>query len=144
MQVTTGLPLAAIYDLYYNLLRGPSGKQSDQSKIFLTGRQGSVTTYDMLTMPAFFQATPGLSPSDVTLDAAGFFSLILSVAKFSTVYSSTAGADPKYGTPFMPRTDFGTIWKIVKGEIPGMDSPGSLWTVVKTLLCYKNVIQTDG
>ena len=81
----------------------------------------------------FFQSRPnGISPQDIQKDVLGFLCLVLSYANVAKVQEEP-DSSPKDTSLFMPRTDFTTIFKMIQSKIPG-----SLYDLIKILVCYKN------
>ncbi len=87
----------------------------------------------------FFQSKPnGIASSTIKSDGLGFFSLVLSYAKSADQVRK--GSSPKLLTSIMPRTDFGTMLKLILPQVKSglTGGPTSLYDLVKILACYKN------
>lgn len=126
-QITAPLPLEAINNLMYKAVVG-------QHSPLL----GSVKKHMVWVHPEFFRNSPGgLTEGNVDEDVRGFLALILSYAKASQFV--TPQSSPKFLTSIMPRTDFVTMYDMVRDAL----EEESLWDVVKHLACYRNEPQ-DG
>jgi hypothetical protein len=80
----------------------------------------------------YFQSTSlNIDASTVTDDMLGFCTLVLSYAKAADLQQAS-DVSPKHKIPFMPRTEFNTIYAQVgsKFTIP-------LFDIFNTLVCYK-------
>lgn len=97
------------------------------------GRNGKKAGGDrnlILVTKDYFQAKPnGIGADKVTNDVLGFCSLVLSYAKNADHLRQDES--PILATTFMPRTEFGTIFKQVQSKIPGI-----LFDLFDTLACY--------
>ncbi|PLB47919.1 hypothetical protein P170DRAFT_427091 [Aspergillus steynii IBT 23096] len=124
-QVTVPMPLGAIHDLFRKARSGENTPLLPGTKMASKGRMIWVNKN-------FFQANPeGNSPDQITPDAMGFLSLVVSYAK--NAETRNPEESPKMLTPIMPRTDFASIYNDVKSDIKG-----DLYKLVSVLLCYKN------
>ena len=132
-QVTVPMPLEALYDImkiHQNVEFG-----GDEKSVL----EGGTTTTDFsnIVTKDYFEASPnGIDGSKVTDDVLGFCTLVLAYGKGARK-SLSRDQSPKLRSPFMPRTEFNTIYDQVKSKIPG-----DLYRLFATLACYKNV-QTD-
>jgi hypothetical protein len=132
-QITVPMPLEGLYDImkiHENVEKG-----GDEKNIL----EGFTNGFDFFTLVTkdYFQSNPnGMDGSKVTNDVLSFCSLVLSYAKAASEPLSR-DASPKLRTPFMPRTEFNTIYDQVKSKISG-----DLFDLFNTLACYKNV-KTD-
>ncbi|KAJ5587661.1 uncharacterized protein N7459_003426 [Penicillium hispanicum] len=121
-QITVAMPLKAINYIFTqrtasNLPLLPKIARANQNMVTVTSE--------------FFQASPnGISASSVGDDVLGFFSLVLTYAKAADKMDNES---PKYLSSIMPRTDFTTMFSLVKSKVPG-----TLYDLVNTLACYKN------
>lgn len=121
-QITAPLPLKAINELF-------GQRNSDQRSALLQSRYPNQNM--VMVTKDFFQASPnGISSDSVGDDVLGFFSLVMSYAKAADKLDDES---PKTLMSIMPRTDFSTMFKLVKSDVPG-----TLYDIVKTLSCYKN------
>ena len=78
----------------------------------------------------FFQSSPsGMSSDDVEDDLLGFFSLVMTYTKAADQVDESG---IKALMSIMPRTDFTTMFKLVKSKVKG-----DLYDIVKILACYK-------
>lgn len=126
-QVTAPLPLEDINDLM-------SKAMADQDSALLPG-PGKRRRRFVWATKDFFQSKPNTISSDsVKDDVLGFFSLILSYTKNARIEQEDDS--PKILTSIMPRTEFTTIFALVKSKIP-LD-PHNLYELIKILACYKN------
>jgi hypothetical protein len=132
MQVTAPMPLEAISYLFEAAVtenKPPAsellpGIRAAWNKVYVT--------------PGFFQQPINGITKEVAQtrkDVMGFFSLVLSYAKAS--HDVQEGKSPKTLTSIMPRTDFTTIYNLIKDVVQG---PTSLYDMVKLLSCYKVVV----
>lgn len=85
----------------------------------------------------FFQSSPGgIGSNIVKNDLLGFFSIILSYAKAAKTMA--VDKSPKFLLPIMPRTEFTTIFNMVKPQLsPGKPGSKSLYNILKILACYR-------
>lgn len=87
----------------------------------------------------YFQSKPNnIDNSKITNDVLAFCTLILSYAKAATA-ELKPDQSPKLFISFMPRTEFNTIFQIVKTKLPG-----DLFSLFNTLACYKTDQKTRG
>ena len=126
-QITTSMPLEALYSLM---------KEQVEDKI--TGRSVlNGNTYRSggglrLVTPGFFQAKPnGIKASEIKDDALAFLTLVLSYAK-SAIAMQKPDQSPKLFTSFMPRTEFVTMYTMVKDQLCG-----DLWELMDIIACYQ-------
>ena len=117
-QVTVPMPLEALYSLM------TEQKREAVTKNVLTGTPGSIFKEPLaLVTKNYFLAKPnGIDSANLSEDVLGFASLVLSYAKLA--YDSRGahylhpGSSPKLMTTFMPRTDFNTMFGMVKDKMP--------------------------
>lgn len=84
-----------------------------------------------LVTQEYFQSTPNdIVGSTVADDVLAFCTLVLSYAKPAALLRY--GQSPKLFTAFMPRTEFNTLFRQVRGRIPG-----DLFALFKKLACYQ-------
>jgi hypothetical protein len=130
-QATAPMPLEAIQDLFGKATR-------IETSALIPGKKPQGTVY---VTKDFFQASPspgGLVPDSLRDDVLGFFSMIVSYAKASKIESELPNGSVKDVTSIMPRSDFSSIYKLLKdsGAMPSIQ--GSLWDLINTISCYKN------
>jgi hypothetical protein len=112
----------------------------------------------MARVPGLQAKTPSLSPRDYFKDLSllvdvdkindavlGFCTLVLSYAKAANkpVNEHDPNAQersPKSWIPFMPRTEFVTMYKAVKSFFPADEE---LFNIFNTLACYKTTAKSD-
>lgn len=81
-----------------------------------------------------FQSQPnGIDGSKVSDNVLGFLTLVLSYAK-AAKEGLRPDQSPKLFIPFMPRTEFNTIYQQVSSQLCG-----DLFELVRVLACYKRV-----
>lgn len=82
----------------------------------------------------YFQST-SLAIKNVKVNDAvlAFCSLVMSYAKNAASKETNKEKSPKSSTAFMPRTEFVTLYSIVKDFFP----QGQLYEIFNTLACYK-------
>lgn len=125
-QATAPLPLAAVNEVIYMALTG------EKNALLSDAERGSKKNFVWVNKD-FFQAIPeGNRPEDVSEDAMGFLSLVLSYAKNAERRADTS-ASPKSSISIMPRTDFASLYQDVSGSLKG-----DLYQLVSLLACYKN------
>ena len=119
-QITAPMPLQAIYDLF---------GQRTAASVLLPSRRNA--NQNMVTVTKeFFQSSPsGMSSDDVEDDLLGFFSLVMTYTKAADQVDESG---IKALMSIMPRTDFTTMFKLVKSKVKG-----DLYDIVKILACYK-------
>lgn len=103
-----------------NILDGTNFRSDDKSLV--------------VVQQAYFQSNPnGLDQSKMSNDVLAFCSLVLSYAKAAT---NTLRGDqsPKFFSEFMPRTEFITLFGIIKSKLTG-----DLFKLFDNLACYKTV-----
>ncbi|KAF2201339.1 hypothetical protein GQ43DRAFT_480789 [Delitschia confertaspora ATCC 74209] len=122
-QVTVPLPLEAINDLFGQALKGATHPLLGKTN---PGRGLTHVTKD------FFQSKPnGMAADGVKDDLLGFLSLVMSYAKNARHFEDASS--PKELTSIMPRTEFVTMYNMVKGQVKG-----DLYDLIEVLACYKN------
>ena len=120
------MPLEALYKLMTENEAGP------QEKNILDGTNFRSDKSLVVVQQAYFQSNPnGLDQSKISNDVLAFCSLVLSYAKAAT---NTLRGDqsPKFFLEFMPRTEFITLFGIVKSKLAG-----DLFKLFDNLACYK-------
>lgn len=126
-QVTVPMPLAAINDIMLKYVR------NEQSVLLPKIRRLKITA----VTKDFFQSKPfNMDGSAVSQDVMGFLSLVLSYAKNARLMDEDTSI--KDLTSVMPRTDFTTIYGLIKSELPTHAEGWSLYTLVNILSCYEN------
>ena len=126
------MPLSAINDLF-RLAKTSLVPTSP----LLPGLRGKMSNMVWVNKD-FFQGAPnGNHPEDVSEDVLAFFSLVLSYVK-PNGYGRDINTSPKNLSPIMPRTDFLTMYNVVRSKFQG-----DLYGLVRVLLCYRNG-QDDG
>lgn len=126
-QVTAPLPLEGINDLMRKATVGEGSPLLPWRKSHVTWVQSD-----------FFQSSPGgLTADKANEDVRGFLALVLSYAKAAEFASSEKS--PKFLTSIMPRTDFVTMYNLIKEDI----NVESLSDVVEKLACYRNEPHDD-
>lgn len=87
----------------------------------------------ILVTKDFFQSSPnGIDGSKLTDDVLGFCSLVLSYGKAAN-NKLQPDMSPKLFITFMPRTEFNTLFGLVKSSLPG-----DLFALFNILACYKD------
>ena len=120
------MPLEALYSLMVENQADPDDKN------ILDGTNFSFEEGLVVVTQAYFQSNAnGIDPCQVTDDVLGFCSLVLSYAKGASIRLGQ-DASPKLIHPFMPRTEFNTLYEQVKTKLPG-----DLFTLFNSLACYK-------
>lgn len=121
------MPLEALYSLMQENLADPKEKnildgdnfQFPQNKLVLVSKD-------------YFQSKPNnIDPSTITDDALAFCTLVLSYAKAAT-QELKPDQSPKFFITFMPRTEFNTMFQIIKSKLTG-----DLFSLFNVLACYK-------
>lgn len=85
----------------------------------------------VLVKEKYFASKPNnIDGSKLTNDVLAFCTLVLSYAKAATV-ELKADQSPKLFIVFMPRTEFNTLFRLVKPKLPG-----DLFSLFNTLACY--------
>ena len=125
-QVTAPLPLAAVNELISIARKG------DKSPLMNSGQHKSKKALVWVN-EGFFQASPERnSPKDVSADAMGFLSLVVSYVK--NAHTRLAQDDsPKSLLAIMPRSNFVTLYEDAKDGFKG-----DLYKLVTILTCYQN------
>ena len=122
------MPLEALYKLM------TENEADPQDKNILDGTNFRSDKSLVVVQQAYFQSNPnGLDQSKMSDDVLAFCSLVLSYAKAAT---NTLRGDqsPKFFLEFMPRTEFITLFGIVKSKLTG-----DLFKLFDNLACYKTV-----
>lgn len=127
-QITAPMPLEAVYKLMLENEADPVEKNILDGSNFRPDKSLVVVQQD------YFQSKPnGLDQSQMSDDVLAFCSLILSYAKAAT---NTLAEDqsPKLFMEFMPRTEFITLFGIVKSKLTG-----DLFKLFDNLACYTTI-----
>jgi hypothetical protein len=146
-QITTSMPLEALYSLMMENVKIAQGGVTDRNIIngvtpIYRGQNIHIVTKE------YFQALElkiEKEKIDNINDAVlGFCSLVLSYAKAANkaideTDPNTQEMSPKSWIPFMPRTEFVTIYNAVKSFFP----PEELFEIFNTLACYKTEFVKD-
>ncbi|KAI9672308.1 MAG: hypothetical protein M1831_002124 [Alyxoria varia] len=120
-QITAPLPLEGVSDLFAKIVK-------NEGSALLKPRLEPPRNFVHVTKD-FFQSRPqGIDPNNVEEDVLGFFSLILAYCR----NTFTGNRTPKNIVSIMSRTEFSTIYKLVKAKIPG-----DLYEIVKVVACYQ-------
>ena len=125
-QITAPMPLEALYSLMIE------NEANGIDKNILDGTNFNPTAILVVVTKDYFMSNPNnIDQSQMTDDVLAFCSLVLSYAKAA---SNTLRADqsPKLFTVFMPRTEFISLFGIVKSKLTG-----DLFTLFNNLACYK-------
>jgi len=131
-QITTPMPLEALYFLMQEQIRDPL-----EDRHILDGynfREGN--KYLILVTKESFQSKPGgISPDQVSDDVLAFCTLVLSYAKVAKKFLQP-GSSPKMFTVFLPRTNFNKMLSHVSSKLrPKGDE---LWELFNILACYQS------
>lgn len=130
-QITAPMPLEALYSLLKENAQDPDKKN------ILDGSSLRYPHKVVLVKQEYFQSKPNdIDPSTVTDDVLAFCTLVLSYAKAATE-KLKPDQSPKLFTAFMPRTDFNTLFQIVRSKLPG-----DLFSLFNTLACYNTDFST--
>lgn len=116
-------------------LRDPIARRNviDGANVKYAGRAQKL----VLVKKDYFQSKPNsIDGSKLTNDVLAFCTLVLSYAKAATV-ELKADQSPKFFIVFMPRTEFNTLFRLVKPKLPG-----DLFSLFNTLACYNT--EKDG
>lgn len=126
-QITTSMPLEALYSLLKEHLQDP------EKKNFLDG-----TNYryfdppiELVTQDHFQSNSNGVEKSTVGDDVLAFCTLVMSYAKPAGYRVLDPNQSPKLFTSFMPRTEFNTLYAQVQSKLPG-----DLFQLSESLACY--------
>lgn len=135
-QVTTPMPLEALYSLMKEHVSDEINRNP------LDGTNDRFADKFVLVDQNYFQSRPnGIDQTKMTDDVLAFCSLILTYAK-SAADSLRPNQSPKLYSSFMPRTEFNTIFELVKPKLPG-----DLFNIFNTLACYtkegNNLVYVD-
>lgn len=130
-QITTSMPLEALYSLMKENIADPDkgrNKLNGDSARYSGGKLIALVTEE------HFQSQPnGIDGSKVGDDVLGFLTLVLSYAK-AAKEGLRPDQSPKLFIPFMPRTEFNTIYQQVSSQLCG-----DLFELFRVLACYKRV-----
>lgn len=128
LQATAPLPLEAVNDLVKIAING----NHPASPLVGTKIENFVWVNE-----DFFKSKPSGISSTVGPDVLGFLSLVLTYAKSADKMTKDKSA--KELSSFMPRTNFVTMYGLVKDQIaPKLKGSSGLYDLVKTLACYEN------
>lgn len=120
------MPLEALYSLMIENQANPVDKN------ILDGSNFNVARILVVVTQAYFQSNPNnIDKSQMTNDVLAFCSLVLSYAKAAS-NKLTGNQSPKLFTVFMPRTEFITLFGIVRSKLTG-----DLFKLFNNLACYK-------
>ncbi|KAL8727285.1 MAG: hypothetical protein Q9181_005769 [Wetmoreana brouardii] len=126
-QITAPMPLEALYVLMEENLADPNEKNVLDGDNFRFPRNKLV-----LVKKEYFQSKPNnIDESKITNDVLAFCTLVLSYAKAAT-QELKPDQSPKLFISFMPRTEFNTMYELVKPKLTG-----DLFSLFNTLACYK-------
>lgn len=137
-QVTTSMPLEALYSLMKeNIVM--KDEISDVDRNVLNGKTGMDKYLQLVTKDCFRDLGLQMDTEKINDAVLGFCSLILSYAKAANVPVSlddpnAVERSPKSFIPFMPRTEFVTIYKAVQSAFP---PDSELFDIFDKLACYK-------
>ena len=122
------MPLEALYSLMKENFEDPDEKNVLDRDNFQYEAKSTV----VLVKQDYFQSKPNdIDPSTITDDVLAFCSLILTYAKCASK-GLRPDQSPKSFIAFMPRTEFNTLFEIVKTKLPG-----DLFSLFNILACYK-------
>ena len=125
------MPLEALYSLMKENFENPVIKN------ILDGTSFAHSDMLVLVNKGYFKSKPNnIDESTITDDVLAFCTLILSYAKAATK-ELKPDQSPKLFISFMPRTEFNTLFKIVKPKLTG-----DLFSLFNTLVCYKTDRET--
>ena len=102
--------------------------QSERNILDVTNFNNGVVV--VVTKDYFQSNKNGMDKDKVSDDMLGFCSLVLSFAKTATI-TLLPDQSPKLYQTFMPRTEFNTIYKMVKSKFKG-----DLFDLFNNLACY--------
>ena len=118
------MPLEALYTLMEENLADPDEKNILDGDNFRFQKL-------VLVKKDYFQSKPNnIDASKITNDVLAFCTLVLSYAKAATE-ELKPDQSPKLFITFMPRTEFNTMFQIIKPKLPG-----DLFSLFDTLACY--------
>jgi hypothetical protein len=142
-QITTSMPLEALYSLMKeNVQLGPSkveleGRNKDRNVI---NGESSISTGQnirLVTAEYFQDLSLKIDVGKINDAVLGFCSLVLSYAKAADKVKehdeNTHERSPKSWFPFMPRTEFVTIYSSIKSFFP---DDNELFDIFNILACY--------
>jgi hypothetical protein len=123
------MPFEALYSLMKENVQNPqSGRNIINGETTVTtGQNIQLVTKDYFRS----HSLPLIDADKVTDDVLGFCTLVLSYAKAANK-PQEEDVSPKHWIPFMPRTEFTTLYAQVRSKIPG-----ALFDVFNILACYK-------
>ena len=120
------MPLEALYSLMKEQQKDPEPPKRN----ILNGFNFKHGILVVVTKDYFQSNKNGMDMDKVTDDVLGFCSLVLSYAKTAT-RKLLRDESPKAFQTFMPRTEFNTIYKMVKSSFKG-----DLFDLFNNLACY--------
>ncbi|CAI6330597.1 unnamed protein product [Periconia digitata] len=142
-QVTASMPLEALYSLMKENVEDPPDADRNVLDGYIPVSRGQNTN---LVTKDYFQSL-GLKVDLENINDAvlGFATLVLSYAKAANKPinpndPNTQEMSPKSWLPFMPRTEFYTIYKAVKSFFP---VENELFDIFNTLACYKTTFKNN-
>ena len=130
------MPLEAVYKLMKENAEYEKnvGENNPVVKNILDGTNFRPDKSLVVVEQLYFQSNPnGLDQSQMSDDVLAFCSLVLSYAKGAT-HTLRGDQSPKFFMEFMPRTEFTTLFGIVKSKLTG-----DLFKLFDNLACYKTV-----
>ena len=125
-QVTTPMPLEALYSLMEEQQRDLVSPERN----ILNGVNFDPGTLVVVAKNYFQSNKNGMDQSKDSDDVHGFCTLVLSYAKTAT-RKLKRDQSPKLFLTFMPRTEFNTIYNMVKSKFKG-----DLFDLFNNLACY--------
>jgi hypothetical protein len=128
MQITAPMPLEGIGALFEKAVEASSPPSS------LLAQNRFLSKGMVYVTSGFFQTSPG-KVTNPGPDVMAFFSLILSYVKNDLAGNVDIDIGLKNTMSIMPRTDFVTMYNQIKSSLPS--EPGSLYSILKVLVCYK-------
>ena len=123
------MPLGALYRLMKEQKLGL--KIDDPKRNILDGMSPRPGDFLILITQDYFQSNPNnIEQTMISDDVLAFASLVLSYAKAAD-QSLRPNQSPKLYTTFMPRTEFKTIYNLLKSQLQG-----DLFALFNNLACY--------
>ena len=134
-QITAPMPLEALYSLMKENVQkantDPSRNILNGATSFTTGQNIQLVTKDYFVSPSL-----NIDRSTITDDILGFCTLILSYAKAANL-EQNPDVSPKHKIPFMPRTEFNTIYAQVRSKFEITLFDLQVFDIFNILACYK-------
>jgi hypothetical protein len=138
-QITAPMPLEALYSLMKeNVQKTNTNPDTDPNRNILNGAT-SITTgqnIQLVTKDYFVSPSLNINPSTITDDILGFCTLVLSYAKAANL-EQDPDVSPKHKIPFMPRTEFNTIYAQVRSKFEITLFDLQVFDIFNILACYK-------